>query len=387
MPRQVTGGSVLRTLDVPERQILIAMEGEAESHWHHVLMTRIDGSRWVTVDPNLDVIVEDLGGEQVIPVTRMSAFPLPGRPFLTFDPMDDVTWAGVRMRAAALCEVHGIQAAVAATTGGMAVWVYSDPSTAHFGQEVPSPLVSDPATAKVGGSCGIVLAEPVSGAAAEWTAIERGEKADLVKRAGEKRTGPGRDRRLSSRSLAPSAGAIPLFRSSMQECGKPQVPNPVVYTGPAAVTEVIAGIVKSGLEPQGFVAQFVLSSGINARSALCLEFGFLVHSLYLMVCVDGLDPYRTTTAEHVARRILQIQKAVRRSPKTPDFEGLSEYMKHVADPSGGVDAPSFDKHVAEVSKTEAVVLKQLRLQREETEAEGKRRRGKNGKEKVEGEAQ
>ena len=132
--------------------------------------------------------------------------------------------------------------------------------------------------------------------------------------------------------------------------------------------------------------RFVLSSGIMSRSALCLESGFLVHSLHLMVCVGGLDPYRSTTAEHVARRIVQIQRAVRRSPKTHDFEGLSEYMTHVADPSGAVGAPSLDVRVAVVSKAEAVVLEQLRLQREETEAEEKHRRGKNGKEGADGDA-
>ena len=115
--------------------------------------------------------------------------------------------------------------------------------------------------------------------------------------------------------------------------------------------------------------RFVLSSGVKARPALCLESCFLVHSRHLMVCVGGLDPYRSTTAEHVARRIVQLQRAVRRSPKTHDFEGLSEYMTHVADPSGAFDAPSLGGHVAEVSKAETVVLEQLRLQTEETEAE------------------
>ena len=131
---------------------------------------------------------------------------------------------------------------------------------------------------------------------------------------------------------------------------------------------------------------FVPSSGIKARPALCLESCFLVHSRHLMVCVGGLDPYRSTTAEHVARRLVQIQKVVRRAPKTDAFEGLGEYMTHGADPSGAVDAPSLGGHVAEVSEAETVELEQSRLQRGEAEAEEKRRRGKNGKEMADGDA-
>ena len=53
------------------------------------------------------------------------------------------------------------------------------------------------------------------------------------------------------------------------------------------------------------MAQLAPSSDISAHSALCLEFGFLVHSLYLTVCDEGMDPYRFSTAGYMARRILQ----------------------------------------------------------------------------------
>ena len=51
------------TADVPERQVLISMDEEREGLWHHLLMQRLDGARWITCDPHLEVLVEDLSGE------------------------------------------------------------------------------------------------------------------------------------------------------------------------------------------------------------------------------------------------------------------------------------------------------------------------------------
>ena len=86
----------------------------------------------------------------------------------------------------------------------------------------------------------------------------------------------------------------------------------------------------------------------------------------MRACLDRLDCYRLTSAEHVARRILQIQKAVRRNARSPNFENLSESMTHTADSSGTVSAPVFDRHVADRQHEEAQVIKQTRLAREES---------------------
>ena len=69
---------------------------------------------------------------------------------------------------------------------------------------------------------------------------------------------------------------------------------------------------------------------------------------------------------------------------TPFLVGSSEYMKLVADPVGAVDASSLDERGAAVSRTEAVELKPMRPPKGETEAGGKRRRGKDGQENADG---
>ena len=102
----------------------------------------------------------------------------------------------------------------------------------------------------------------------------------------------------------------------------------------------------------------------------------IFQAIHLYMTVDHCDPHRSATMEHFARRLLQIQKAVKRSPKVPDFEGLELYMNHLLDPSGAAHAPSFDAHIASVTKDEMVVLKQMRLAKEEALA--KKKKGKGG---------
>ena len=74
---------------------------------------------------------------------------------------------------------------------------------------------------------------------------------------------------------------------------------------------------------------------------------------------------RLHTAEHIARRLLQIQKAIRSSPKAPTFDGLDAYLRHMPMASQAMRTPKFDAHVMETQKTEAFILKQARLEEEE----------------------
>ena len=115
------------TMDVGERQVLIHMEGEPQTYWQHLLVHRLEGSRWITVDPQLTVSAEDLLGEEIIPLVRASAFPLAGRPFLCFDVLTDAALLGLRTRALALAEVHGM-APLLAPTPCPSAWLHSDPS-------------------------------------------------------------------------------------------------------------------------------------------------------------------------------------------------------------------------------------------------------------------
>ena len=106
------------------------------------------------------------------------------------------------------------------------------------------------------------------------------------------------------------------------------------------------------------------------------EFGNHIHTLWLLSCHDRLDVAQLAAGEHIARRVLQIQRSVKKNPQNPEFDGLDAYMRHSQDASGTVFAPTFDRHIAEVQKNEAQVLKQFRLTREEEDQVATERRGK-----------
>ena len=108
-----------------------------------------------------------------------------------------------------------------------------------------------------------------------------------------------------------------------------------------------------------------------------------------MSCVDRLDLKHSAAAEHLCRRILQIQRAIGRNPKAPDFTALATYMKHCDDLGGAVSAPEFDAYVAGVQKAEAMTMKAFRQSHEEEKSQATRRaknsRGKNQNKDKDGE--
>ena len=366
------------TLDIPERQVLLRMDDTPQRYWHHLLMMRVSGSQWITCDPDGTVIVEDLGPEEIVPLTRASVFPVAGRPYLAFREQTEAEMAAIRARALALAEVHGV-AIPAPTAITSVMWVFADPSHPMFGHEVPAALVADGQSTRVGGSVGVVNYDAEDSRGAEWTHMERITRSDLQKWIAEKREGSGRDPRLSALREPVSVIARATFREALAGCNQTsKLKTNGLFDGPLAWPELAAGITRSGLEPQAFIANYMHTSGINPRSALAVEFQYLIYSLWVFTVVDRLDPYQNSTVEHLARRALQIQKAIKRSPKSPDFDGLGDYMRHAADASQALQTPEFDKHVAEKQKQDSWIMKNQRLQREESEMVEKARRGRKG---------
>ena len=142
--------------------------------------------------------------------------------------------------------------------------------------------------------------------------------------------------------------------------------------------------VSSGLEPMGYFGQFVQTSGAAPQAAVVIELGMHFYTFQTMVCVDGLDPGQLASVEHICRRILQLQKAIKRSPRSPDFTSLAPYMMHSAGHSGVIQAPNFEKYVADLDKANAQFLKQNRLAAEERDADNKRKGGRNKKKDEDG---
>ena len=103
------------------------------------------------------------------------------------------------------------------------------------------------------------------------------------------------------------------------------------YGGTSVLMELLHMIVRSGLEPLAFVQNWVTNSGVRPDSGLVTELRVHMHTMYLVFCVDGLNAGALALAEHVARRMMQQFKAVRRNPKQSDYAGLATYTEHLPD--------------------------------------------------------
>ena len=374
----------LLALDVVQPQILMEMEGVAEDYHLHVLHHRIHDATWVTTDADDALALDDLTEFDVVPLQRLSALPMPGRPFMIPKLHTPEEWRTIVARARQFAVLHGwVDPAMAAGTvvgtGTADGWFISDTSLAEFGDEVPAVVLADPTLYHTEGACGLFKIDFNDGDGPTWVTGQRVLRDDLDDWKTSKHSGGGRDPRLLPEEVTTSGRKLILVRDAAKECSFAQPPDKRFFQRPHALKEIHNGIESSGLEVSGWIAQYLATSGINVKSGLAMEFTQLVYALHFLLCADLLDVSHLAGAEHLSRCILMILKAVRRSPKNPDFEGLDVYQLHLQDSSGAVHAPEFDKHASEYMRNTAVMMKQDRLNREEKEADEKRKKGKKDK--------
>ena len=144
--------------------------------------------------------------------------------------------------------------------------------------------------------------------------------------------------------------------------------DPKRFEGTPAVDELGEIIAASNTEPQDFAARFLDRAGLTAGSSLGREYIYTMYTLWCLVCLDRVDITRLRAGEHLARRLLQINRATRAVPGVANFRGLEFYMRHTEGEMGQVHTPAFDKYVGEVLRSEALVNKNWRLSQEEETA-------------------
>ena len=97
-----------------------------------------------------------------------------------------------------------------------------------------------------------------------------------------------------------------------------------------------------------------------------------------MVCLDHFSVSGLVSAEAVVRKLVHVEKTVRRNPKQLHIDGLDLHTKLVVDETDGVttvgfSTPGFSTWVANRQREEAPqMLKQGRLFQEERVAQAKK---------------
>ena len=88
--------------------------------------------------------------------------------------------------------------------------------------------------------------------------------------------------------------------------------------------------------------------------------------------MDQVNLPNLAGAELLARRLIQIEMAVERSARSPDFSGLSSVMAGPTTETGAAVTKNFTEWIASRQKDRAQFLKQDRTLREEQQKERER---------------
>jgi hypothetical protein len=378
------------TRDIPEQQVLEEFVGDAFGAHHRLLLVDCGTGRWIVASPTLDVYHDDLTADDmsIVPLRRNSTFPVAGRPFFTFGALTEIQLAELRTQAQSLARIMGV-AAIGATAAAVAgtKWLYSDPAVREFSTEVPSAMLAHASTHILRSVA--VLPYNLDDGTEDATTAERVADGDFSQWLAEKRGGAGRDPRLGEHTPAPaprgvgaaSKTAVPTitFCRALELVERStEPPHKILFgnTSPNFFGELADALLTTGVEPMTYAARWEAGSGVSPNSPLAREHRYLIIALWLFLCRDRVNGFKLAGIEHLARRILQIEKAVQSCPRAPNFDGLESYMQHCAD-TVAVQTPAVDTFVAAHQKDRAFFQKQSRLAAEEAASRAKRESERN----------
>jgi len=366
-----------RALDIAERQIAIDYYEDEQFSWHHrILLISAGNGRWILATPDHEVQYQDLSDKRVVPLARGARFPVRVRgDIYAFDPITREELNALYVEARALAEVVGVQVPTTTTGPGAPRWVISDPAHELFGSVLDNEIAGSEARLVVRGAAG--LAE-MSGEAEEedqdWVQVQNVAQPDHDRWLSEKRSGPGRDPRVCPARVVgrgPHAVRRRLISEALQEFREEKGAD-WPFRGPGACLELFRGVAASGLEFPAYANHYLATCGVATNSTLAHELRNLFAMLHHLNAYDQLDCPNVAAVELLCRRVLQVQKAIRKSPKHPDFANLDGMLSSTLDESGGVIASEFDQWVASEQKVQATIMKHNRMFSEEQVAENKK---------------
>ncbi|CAK0839441.1 unnamed protein product, partial [Prorocentrum cordatum] len=269
----------------------------------------------------------------------------------------------LRFDARALALVMGVPSPPAAPGAVIPRWIVSDPGSPDFGKELDVHIVG---RLLFGDAVGIALLSEEEG----WVSVENVQERDEEAWLAEKRRGPGRDPRISplSRRTPGQPVMLPEALARMSSIDIEDWP----FRGPKALPEQLAAVLATGLTLTSYWGFWVSESGVSRSAGVALEMRRLLNVLRHRVTHDLLDASNLASFELLGRRALQIQRAVKRCPRRPSFEGLGLALSSSLGESGGAAASRPDAFVAEEQKAQGIILEQERLFREEQQSDAKK---------------
>jgi hypothetical protein len=346
------------TLDIPEVQIIVEYPLDAGGfYWHHrVLLKRVTQGIWMCLTPDLEVVRHDLGAIRHVVLERAADFPAPQRAFVyCFDLVSRATLESKKRLAATQATLLGDGDAAEVHS---ALWVVADSRRDDFGDQVASELLNAPATGIAFETKGVVTLEGeevfvqriLASELVAFKATKTGDENDL-RLLGDHRDGSGK-RRLE---LGPS---VELMRESAF------VDFPLSGDVRAAKELLSAIVVGPGSLPR-YHTEWQRLSGISEHAALVYTHRTICEVLRLMHSYDQVDISNLAGGEQLCRWLIQLETAVERNPRAPDFAGLDIFMGGSTTAEGKAMTSKFTEHISNKLKERAAIWKQERLYKEE----------------------
>ncbi|CAK0856139.1 unnamed protein product, partial [Prorocentrum cordatum] len=157
--------------------------------------------------------------------------------------------------------------------------------------------------------------------------------------------------------------------------------------GPRAMGEFITSVAVGSGNLTSYQAELERMSGVFSGGAQCHEHRSLLEIARRAICMDQLNVKNLHCMEALVRRVIQIEMAVQRNPRHPDFSGLEDAVAGPTGATGSAAVPRYTEFVVARQKDRANILKQMRLHKEELDRErpsddgGKRNRKDKEKDK------
>ena len=247
------------------------------------------------------------------------------------------------------------------------VWVVSELFHRRFGEEVDDGIVVN------GGRCSVRGNRALLEENGEVVVLELVPKAELDK--WKKERGGGGDLRL-----------LGLFRGAdgKRQLGFSDAVRLMSYTkfedtpheGPAVLLEFMQSVTASSGSLTSYHHEWLRLSGVGENTAIAHNHRTLLEALRLGAVYDQLNLPNSAMAEQIARRIVQDELAVERNPRHPDYGGLETVLGGPVGEKGKASTPSFSKWLSDRQHSEAHIMKQARLLREERGSEERRQKTK-----------
>ncbi|CAE7356621.1 unnamed protein product [Symbiodinium sp. CCMP2592] len=346
------------TLDISEIQIVVHYPGDPGGFdWHHrVLLHRIEGGRWITLTPDLELQRHDLSIQNHRVLDRAAPFPADIAALIyAHDPIGRAALSNFRRQAQIQASILGESAVIDSEASQ---WVVAESTHSDFGRTVDAALLANEATGLAFTMKGVIILE------GEEVFVERVMISDLdawkrkrdLEAADVRLLGDHRD--ASGKKVLGLRQAVPLMKCPMD----PEFP----IQGARAAKEFHEAV---SLTTEGFLtyhSEWVRLSGANRKTSSVHIHRAICEALRLMHSFDQLDVSALAMGEHLTRWVIQTELAVERNPAAPDFSGLDIVSGTAQLPDGRAATTKFSEWVSARLKERGAAIEET-----ETMAEAK----------------